>query len=96
VKPDHVEGSLDQIGSVNWMGRHCRSVASGDPCALIPSLSLSATAGISRSCKALSLRDTSCIGRVPCSAFAHSTLDSDNDSTFMSQAVFDYCKGRSL
>ena len=28
--------------------------------------------------------------------FAMLGVDSDNDSTFMSQAVFDYCKGRSL
>ena len=26
--------------------------------------------------------------------FAMLGIDSDNDSTFMSQAVFDYCKGR--
>ena len=28
--------------------------------------------------------------------FAVLGVDSDNDNTFMSQAVFDYCKGRSL
>ena len=28
--------------------------------------------------------------------FAMLGIDSDNDSTFMSQAVFDYCKGRGL